>query len=181
MNWRLGHRPFNAHVVASATAIAVLALGTLGIPCTLGTLTPSHEPAAPSIAPSDTSLVPCPALDPERVVRLELSAGEQAALRGACDRIAASRRAEVTLSFVDVQGAPIRGPVQLEQVRHLFRFGGHPNEAAAGTLTATESATYDVAFLGIFNHAVWGVPWRTLEPTRGSLRRDLVDRALELT
>ncbi|TAJ20434.1 MAG: hypothetical protein EPO65_03810 [Dehalococcoidia bacterium] len=175
------------HILATRRLVIGLVLILLLAVGALAAMSASQDRRRPGVPPNDANVPPapaaevaCPALDPGRIARLQLTPAEQEVLRSACDRIALQRRGEITLRIVDAQGTAVRGlPVDVVQVRHGFPFGGHPNEVAAGTLAPDERAAYEDAFFGLFNHVVWGFPWRTMEPERGVVRLDLIDRAIE--
>ena len=135
------------------------------------------QPAAPAASPPT---VRCPAIDETASRVMAWSAEERAALRAACDRIPTLRQGRTTIAVVDADGRPVPGAtVRIEQQRHRFPFGSHPNEVARGVLSPGEQTVYDERFFALFNQVIWGMPWRGLEPTPGALRLEGPERGMQ--
>lgn len=158
--------------------LGALAVGVVALALAGGCAGAPEAPVAST--PTPVPAVPCVPLGAEADAVMHWSAAEREVLRTACDRIPTLRRSTVTVTIVDERGRPVAGvPVRVEQQRHLFPFGAHPNEAARGVLSPAEQVEFDDRFFALFNQVIWGMPWRATEPAQGTFRADVPERGVQ--
>ena len=82
----------------------------------------------------------------------------------------AHRLGSMQVTLTDSGGAPITGPVAVEQLSHDFGFGNIGFELVSHANGEADDEKLAEAWLGVFNQATLPFYWRDVEPHRGDIR-----------